>query len=116
MIAVIFELEPNVGQEDAYFGLAADLRPLLETMAGFLSIERYESLSTPGRYLSLSFWDSEDAVAQWRNTPDHRAAQSRGRGAILKDYRLRVATVDRDYGLHARQEAPADSCAIHDAR
>jgi len=113
MIAVIFELEPKDGQADAYFDVAGDLAPLLEDMDGFISVERFESLKVPGKYLSLSFWRDEAAVAAWRNLEAHRAGQARGRAKIFRDYRLRVAHVVRDYGLTARAEVPADSRAVH---
>lgn len=113
MIAVIFELQPRPGQAQAYFDTAAALRPLLERIDGFISVERFESLATPGRYLSLSFWRDEAAVQQWRRVEAHRAAQAAGRADILADYRLRVAEVTRDYGLNDRPQAPADSQAVH---
>ena len=106
MIAVIFEAQPNPDHRQTYFDLAALLRPQLEAIDGFISIERFESLTTPGKVLSLSFWRDEAAVAQWRRTPDHRQAQARGRTQVFDDYRLRVAQVMRDYGLTDRAEAP----------
>jgi heme-degrading monooxygenase HmoA len=111
MIAVIFELEPREGRAADYFDLAASLRPALQAVDGFVSVERFESLSTPGRYLSLSFWRDEAAVRAWRCADLHRGAQQRGRDHILADYRLRVAAVLRDYGLRERDQAPADSLA-----
>ncbi|MCB9966284.1 MAG: antibiotic biosynthesis monooxygenase [Geminicoccaceae bacterium] len=113
MIAVIFELWPKPEQRDAYFELAAELRPLLEGIDGFISVERFESVSEPGKFVSLSFWRDEAAVAAWRSLAEHRLAQARGRGQIFADYRLRVAEVSRDYGLTDRAEAPADSRARH---
>lgn len=113
MIAVIFELTPNDGRRDDYFSTAEDLRPLLDGIEGFVSIERFQSLADSGRFLSLSFWRDEAAVAQWRNTSEHRAAQTAGRAAILKHYRLRIAEVKRDYGLTDRAEAPHDSLVAH---
>ena len=113
MIAVIFEVEPAPGQRQAYLDAAAALRPLLETLDGFISIERFESLTQPGKLLSLSFWRDEAAVRQWRNTEAHRATQRRGREAIFADYRLRVATVLRDYGMNEREQAPEDSRRVH---
>ena len=113
MIAVIFEVEPHAGRAADYFDIAASLKPQLEAMDGFLSIERFESLSTPGKYLSLSFWRDEEAVACWRNLDAHRKAQAAGRGGIFAGYRLRVAAVMRDYGLADRAQAPADSFAVH---
>ena len=113
MIAVIFEAEPAPGQHQAYLDTAAALRPQLEGIDGFLSIERFESLARPGRLLSLSVWRDEAAVLQWRNLETHRAAQHAGRDHVFADYRLRVAQVKRDYGLHAREQAPADSRAAH---
>ena len=113
MIAVIFEVEPRDGARDSYLGLAADLRPLLDGIDGFLSIERFESLATPGKLLSLSYWRDEAATAAWRNTVEHRAAQAAGRAGIFADYRLRIASVLRDYGLAMRDQAPPDSRARH---
>lgn len=113
MIAVIFEVEPHADRAGQYFDIAADLKPHLEAIDGFISIERFESLSTPGKYLSLSFWRDEAAVMAWRSVPGHRRAQRLGRSTIFSDYRLRVASVIRDYGLNARSAAPADSREIH---
>ncbi|MER8953075.1 antibiotic biosynthesis monooxygenase [Mesorhizobium sp. M0833] len=113
MIAVIFEVEPAAGMRDAYLGIAADLRPLLDGIDGFLSIERFQSLADPNRILSLSFWRDEDAVKAWRNTQEHRQAQRAGRSSIFAGYRLRIAHVMRDYGLTERAEAPADSRAVN---
>ncbi|MEZ5953325.1 MAG: antibiotic biosynthesis monooxygenase [Hyphomonas sp.] len=113
MIAVLFELEPLPGKADAYFETAAALRPLLDGIDGFVSIERFESLSTPGKYLSLSFWRDEAAVRAWRNLGPHRNAQARGRAGLFRDYRLRVVEVVRDYGLTDRAGAPDDSREVH---
>lgn len=106
MIAVIFEVEP--ADRDAYLGIAADLRPLLDDIDGFISIERFQSLADPEKLLSLSFWRDEEAIAQWRAAEQHRVAQAEGRAHVLRDYRLRVAVVVRDYGMNERAEAPAD--------
>lgn len=113
MIAVIFEVEPAEGCRDAYLGLAAALRTELERADGFISVERFESLTTPGKLLSLSFWRDEDAVRAWRNQPRHRLTQAKGRDGIFRDYRLRVAAVLRDYGMDARAEALDDSRSAH---
>ncbi len=113
MIAVIFEAQPQPGKMDAYLDAAASLRPLLAAIDGFLSIERFESLTQPGKILSLSYWRDEDAVRQWRNVEAHRAIQSAGRNSIFTDYRLRVAEVIRDYGMNNRAEAPVDSRQAH---
>ncbi len=111
MIAVIFEVWP--GERDAYLDIAASLRPLLDGIDGFISIERFESLAEPGKLVSLSFWRDEDAVARWRNLDAHRKAQARGRGGVLRDYRLRIAEVSRDYGFEDRAQAPKDSRAAN---
>ena len=113
MIAVIFEVWPAEGEMGHYLELAAALRKDLEQINGFISVERFESLSTPGKLLSLSIFRDEAAVAAWRNRPGHRATQARGRSGIFANYRLRVAQVLRDYGLNEREEAPADSRAAH---
>lgn len=109
MMAVIFELEPRAGQADRYFELAGELKQALAEQDGFISVERFESVTQPGRYLSLSFWRDEQAVLQWRQQASHRAAQQEGRQFTFAHYRLRVAQVIRDYGLLDRGEAPADS-------
>lgn len=113
MIAVIFEAWPADGRRDEYLDLAAGLRPRLADIDGFVSIERFESLSEPGKLLSLSFWRDEAAVAAWRRFEEHREAQSRGRAGVFRDYRLRIAGVVRDYGPHDRREAPRDSRERH---
>ncbi|WP_027142575.1 antibiotic biosynthesis monooxygenase [Mesorhizobium sp. WSM3626] len=113
MIAVIFEVQPADGRREAYLSIAADLRPLLDGIDGFISIERFQSLADPNRILSLSFWRDEEAVKAWRNTEEHRQAQKAGRGGIFAGYRLRIAHVVRDYGLTERDEAPADSRAVN---
>lgn len=113
MIAVIFEVEVAAGQKDAYLETAAELRPVLEEVEGFISVERFQSLSAPEKLLSLSFWRDEEAVQRWRRLAEHRAAQTRGRAGIFRDYRLRVAGVIRDYGMAQRAEAPQDSLAEH---
>ncbi len=113
IIAVIFEVEPHPGGKEAYLDAAAALRPLLAEVDGFISIERFASLTQPGKILSLSYWRDEAAVAQWRNIEAHRQVQRAGRESIFADYRLRVAHVIRDYGMRARAEAPADSRQVH---
>ena len=113
MIAVIFELWPAEGRTAEYFELAGALRSELSRIDGFVSIERFESVTTPGKFVSLSFWRDEDAVREWRNLESHRHAQAAGRGGIFADYRLRVASVIRDYGMNAREDAPADSRGAH---
>ena len=114
MIAVIFEVYPAEGKIQEYLDIAADLKPLLEDIDGFISIERFSSLVEEGKVLSLSFWRDEDAVKAWRSLETHRSAQSKGRGGVFKDYRLRVANVSRDYGMNSREQAPADSRKRHD--
>ena len=113
MIAVIFEAQPRPGQTDTYLNAAAQLRPLLAEIDGFISIERFESLTQPGKILSLSYWRDEEAVRQWRNVEAHRRIQAAGRESIFADYRLRVAQVIRDYGINDRAEAPEDSRQAH---
>ena len=116
MIAVIFEVIPAPGRKQEYLEIAAGLRPELEKMDGFISIERFESLTNPGKVLSLSIWRDEEAVKRWRQFEGHRLAQAKGRGGIFADYRLRVASVIRDYGMLEREQAPADSRALHDRK
>ncbi|MCY1019838.1 antibiotic biosynthesis monooxygenase family protein [Pyxidicoccus sp. MSG2] len=113
MIAVIFEVRPHADGRQEYLDLAAGLRPLLEGVDGFVSIERFQSLTDPGKLLSLSFWRDEQAVEAWRRLEPHRAAQAKGRASVFEDYRLRVAGVLRDYGLSERAQAPSDSRGFH---
>lgn len=113
MIAVIFEVWPAEGRAGEYFDAAAALKADLERVDGFISVERFESLVTKGKYLSLSFWRDEEAVRTWRNLDGHRKAQKKGRAGVFADYRLRVASVLRDYGLRQRDGAPKDSRNVH---
>ena len=114
MIAVVFEVIPAAGQMDAYLTAAETLRADLLKVDGFISIERFASLNAPGKLLSLSYWRDEVAIAVWRNFEAHRSTQTLGRASIFTDYRLCVANVVRDYGMHRRVQAPADSRAAHD--
>lgn len=113
MIAVIFEVWPHPDQRERYLDAAARLKPLLAGIDGFISIERFESLTEPGKILSLSIWRDEAAVKQWRELEQHRRTQQAGRNGIFANYRLRVAGVLRDYGMNERDQAPADCRAVH---
>lgn len=116
MIAIIFEVIPAPGRRQEYLDIAAELRPELERQDGFISIERFASLTNEGKMLSLSYWRDEEAVRRWRQFEGHRLAQARGRNGVFADYRLRVASVLRDYGMSERTEAPADSRAVHESK
>ena len=113
MIAVIFELTPAEGRFADYQRLAEELAAELKDRDGFISVERFESISRPGHFVSLSFWRDEEALRKWRNLEQHRAAQREGRGGIFRSYRLRVAQVIRDYGMDERSQAPGDSVKVH---
>lgn len=113
MIAVLFEAWPDEGREDAYFDMAARLRPELDRVDGFISIERFRSVADPAKLLSLSFWRDEESIARWRNLSSHRATQAAGRRGVFRDYRLRIGGIDRDYGMFDRAQAPSDSVAAH---
>jgi heme-degrading monooxygenase HmoA len=113
MIAVIFEFTPAEGRFQEYMDLVAELKPELEQAEGFISLERFESLTTRGKYVSVQFWRDEECVRKWRNVEKHRAAQKQGRAGIFSSYRLRIAGVLRDYTMEERAQAPADSLAVH---
>lgn len=113
MIAVIFEVFPADGHKQDYLKIAAELKSLLEKVDGFISVERFQSLTNPNKLLSLSFFENEQAVHQWRTLTKHRTAQSAGRDGVFANYRLRVADVIRNYGLHDREQAPDDSKEFH---
>ncbi len=113
MIAVIFEVEPAEGHKDEYLDIAAEIRPMLDEIEGFISVERFQSLTNPRKILSLSFFKDEDAIARWRSLSAHRSAQTKGRGGVFDDYRLRIAQVIRDYGMFDRAHAPEDSKNAH---
>jgi heme-degrading monooxygenase HmoA len=113
MIAVLFEAFPAQGKWDEYLDIAAGLRPELEKVPGFISIERFQSVANPQKVLSLSFWKDEESITEWRNLELHRMAQQEGRSRIFENYRLRIAIVQRDYGMHDRDQAPQDSKIIH---
>ena len=113
MIAIIFEVTPAEGKKDAYLDIAASMRPLVEQVEGFISVERFQSLTNPDKLLSISFFEDEDAVHRWRKLAAHRNAQSKGRTGVFSDYRLRVCHVMRDYGMFDRDQAPEDSVKAH---
>jgi len=113
VIAVIFEVWPHPDHRAGYLDWAAELKNELEKMDGFISIERFQSLSEPDKLLSLQFWRDDSCLTAWRNLEAHRAAQSAGRKTMFKEYRLRIAEVIRDYGLNEREQAPRDSRQAH---
>ena len=113
MIAVIFEFTPVKGRFPDYLALVDTLKPELDRAEGFISLERFESITTPGKFVSLQFWTDEESVRKWRNLQKHREAQKQGRGGIFASYRLRIAGVIRDYTMDGRAQAPADSVQIH---
>ena len=113
MIAVIFEVIPTREGKEEYLEIAASLREHLNNIPGFLSIERFQSLTNPEKLLSLSFWEDEKAIAEWRNLEEHRQAQSKGRQRLFKEYRIRVSNITRDYSMTSRHEAPVDSKKVH---
>lgn len=113
MIAIIFEVWPAEGEAGTYLDIAAGLKPAVEAADGFISIERFESITEPGKFLSLSVWRDEAAVTAWRKTAEHRTAQTAGRAGVFRDYRLRVVSVIRDYGMTERDQAPEDSRTVH---
>ena len=113
MIAVIFEVAPAEGRKDDYLDIAAEMRPMLDKIDGFISVERFQSLTDPRKILSLSFFEDEGAIARWRNLNAHRGAQAKGCSGVFDDYRLRIASVIRDYGMFDRDEAPTDSRKEH---
>jgi len=113
MIAVIFEVEPHNARKGDYLDIAAELNPLVDGIDGFISIERFESLSQPGKLVAISYWRDEDAIEEWRNLQEHRRAQSAGRTGLFADYRVRIASILRDYSMGERDEAPEDSRKAH---
>lgn len=113
MIAIIFEVMPADGQKEAYLDIAATMRPMVEQVEGFISVERFQSLTNPDKLLSISFFEDEDAVHRWRKLAAHRNAQSKGRNGIFSDYHLRVCHVMRDYGMFDRDQAPEDNVKVH---
>ena len=114
MIAVIFEVMPLPGHQQQYLDIAAGLKPMLQQVEGFISVERFQSLSDSDKILSVSFWEDEAAVQRWRTQTAHRNAQTKGRNEVFRDYRIRVAHVLRDYGMEDRAKVPTDSKATHD--
>jgi heme-degrading monooxygenase HmoA len=113
MIAVIFEVQPASGRKDDYLNIAAQMRPMVEQVEGFISVERFQSLTDPSKILSLSFFTDEAAIARWRTLAPHRNAQGQGRAGVFDDYRLRIAHVLRDYGMFDRAQVPKDSKLAH---
>ena len=116
MIAVIFEVIPKEAGKAEYLAIAAKLREHLADIPGFISIERFQSLTDPDKLLSLSFWQDEASVTRWRNLEQHRMAEAKGRGSLFKDYRIRVGRITRDYSMAAREQAPKDSRVAHEQK
>lgn len=106
MVVVVFEVVMKEGRSQEYFDIAARLRPELEQIDGFISVERFESMATPDRYVSISFWRDEAAVQAWREHAEHRWAQEHGKEEIFADFRISVASVARQYTLADRRMAP----------
>jgi len=113
MVAVIFEFTPAEGRFPDYMALVETLKADLAKAEGFISLERFESITAPGKFVSLQFWRDEESVRKWRNLQKHREAQKKGRGGIFKSYRLRIASVVRDYEMDKRAQAPKDSVEVH---
>ena len=113
MIGIIFEVWPKTERKDEYLKTAAEMRAMLDELDGFISVERFESLTEPGKILSLSFFRDEETVERWRNTLEHRQAQAMGRNDFFDDYRIRVVETMRDYTMSRRDEVPADSIEVH---
>lgn len=109
MIVVLFELQAMPGQNQIYVDLVSKLTPMLEPMDGFISVECFQSTLNPEKVMSVTTWRDEESVVKWRNVDAHLSAQRAGRNKIFKDYRVRVTSVIRDYGLHEREQAPEDS-------
>ena len=116
MIVMVFEFEVEPQEYENYLTEAADLRPGLAQVDGFVSVERFESQAAPGRFVAVGYFRDEDAVARWRNLPAHRRAQALGRSRFFTGYRLVMAHVLRDYTHGARDTAPADSRRAHDGQ
>jgi heme-degrading monooxygenase HmoA len=112
MIVVIFESWPKPGKSQAYLDMAAALMPLVQEIDGFISVERFQSVSENGKMVALSFWRDAAAVMAWRNLLEHRRIQERSRHRVFDDYRLRIAHVTRDYSKYERANAPEDSVAV----
>ena len=113
VIAVIFEFTPAEGRFTVYNSLAEGLNDEVRNFDGFISIERFQSIGDPGKFVSLSFWRDEEAVRRWRNVMKHREAQKQGRAGVFRSYRLRVASVLRDYEMDKRAQVPEDSRKVH---
>lgn len=112
MLAVIFEVWPADGCQEKYLALATNMKKHLSDFDGFISVERFESLTEPGKLLSVSFWRDEESLSRWRKLEEHRAMQQMGRDGMFRDYHLRIGSVLRDYTLAERDEAPEDSRAV----
>ena len=112
-IAIIFEVTPNEGMADDYLKIAGEMRAFVEQIDGFISVERFQSLTNQDKLLSISFFESEAAVEEWRRLAAPRSAQKAGRETLFRDYRLRVLQVLRDYGKDDRGQVPLDSLEVH---
>ena len=110
-VMVLFEVTVKSGQMDDYLKMAASLKESLASAEGLSRAERFSSLVTENKLLSLSVWDGEQSVEKWRNLLAHRACQRHGRMHDFADDQITVVTPIRTYSMTDRTEAPADSNA-----
>lgn len=115
MIVMIFEYTVIEEQMDNYLHESTELRRHLGKIDGFISVERFSSSTTPGKFLAIGYFETEDAVRQWRNLPEHRRAQTLGRKRFFSGYRLVMAEAIRDYTHDMRDQAPGDSRSVHES-
>jgi len=108
-VVVIFEVKPKKESMDEYLSFAANLKPILSEMEGFVSVERFSSLNEEGKLLSLSVWENERAATKWRNQIIHRKSQKAGYDSLFEKYHITVASVIREYTEKDRTQAPDDS-------
>lgn len=109
MVLVLFEVTIKEDCMDSYLSMAAKLKEALEKAEGFIRAERFSSLVKERKLLSLSVWENEEAIKEWRNQQEHRKSQQQGRNSIFESYRITVASPIRSYTDTKREEAPEDA-------
>ncbi|MGE5649528.1 MAG: antibiotic biosynthesis monooxygenase family protein [Bacillota bacterium] len=92
--AVIFTSLRTDG-DNGYADTARRMVELAAQQPGFLGIESVRD----GIGITVSYWESPDAIRAWKANAEHQLAQERGRGDWYSAYRIRIARVERDYGF-----------------
>ncbi len=94
--AVIFTARRAEG-DHGYADAAARMEELARTMPGYLGFE--SARDEDGFSIAISYWETEEAITNWKQSAEHLEAQHNGRAKWYKDYKVRVSKVERAYEM-----------------